>query len=92
MVDKATTTATLTTHRRNPSARRPPITLTATATPTASTQTPAGQVDFYAGTPAHHHRLLGTAPLTTSGTAVSPATGLDCGRQQLYAVYTRQHQ
>ena len=85
-VDKATTATTLTAHR-NPPARRPPITLAATVTPTASAQTPAGEVDFYAGTPAHHHRLLGTVPLTTSGTAVLTATGLACGRQQLYAVY-----
>jgi MBG domain (YGX type)/Bacterial Ig-like domain (group 3) len=85
-VDKAATTTTLTAHR-DPSARRSPITLTATVTPTASAQTPAGEVDFYAGTPAHHHRLLGTASLTDSGTAVFTATALACARQQLYAVY-----
>jgi len=85
-VGKAATATTLTAHR-NPPARTHPITLTATVTPTASAQTPAGEVGFYAGNPAHHHRLLGTAPLTTSGTAIFTATTLSCGHQQLYAAY-----
>lgn len=85
-VDKAATSTTLTAHR-DPSARRARLTLTATVTPTASAQTPAGEVGFYAGTPAHHHKLLGTASLTDSGTAVFMATALGCGRQQLYAAY-----
>jgi hypothetical protein len=85
-VAEATTVTTLTAHR-DPSARRSPITLTADVTPIASAQPPAGEVDFYAGNPARHHRLLGTAALAASGTAVFTATTLSCGHQQLYAVY-----
>lgn len=85
-VNKAATATTLTAHR-DPSARRSPITLTATVTATASAQTPAGEVDFYTGNLAHHHRLLGTASLTNSGTAIFTATALGCGRHRLYAAY-----
>ena len=85
-VNKATTTTTLTAHLDH-SARRPRLKLTATVIPKASAETPAGNVNFYAGTPAHHHRLLGTASLTTTGTAVFTTTTLACGRHRLYAVY-----
>jgi hypothetical protein len=85
-VAEATTVTTLTAHRDS-TARRSPITLTADVTPIASAQPPAGEVDFYAGNPGRHHRLLGTAALAASGTAVFTTTTLSCGHQQLYAVY-----
>ena len=85
-VKKAATATTLTSHL-DPSARRPRLKLTATVIPRASAVTPAGDVDFYAGAPAQHHRLLGTASLTTTGTAVFSATTLACGHHRLYAVY-----
>ena len=85
-VKKATTITTLTSHL-DPSARQPRLKLTATVIPGASAQTPAGDVNFYAGTPAHYHRLLGTAFLTTTGTAVFTTTTLACGRHRLYAIY-----
>ena len=85
-VKKATTTTTLTSHLDH-SARRPRLKLTATVTPRASAETPAGNVNFYTGTPDHHHRLLGAASLGTTGTAVFTTTKLTCGRHRLYAVY-----
>jgi hypothetical protein len=85
-VKKATTTTTLTVHLDH-SAHRPRLKLTATVTPRASVKTPAGNVNFYTGTPAHRHRLLGTASLTSTGTAVLTTTALVCGRPRLYAVY-----
>ena len=54
--------------------------------PRASSRTPTGDVNFYAVTPVHH-KLLGTASLTSAGTAVFTTTTLACGRQQLYAHY-----
>ena len=86
-IKKATTTTTLTSHLNPPVRRnRPRLKLTATVIPRASAETPAGDVNFYVGTPAHHHRQLGTVSLTTTGTAVLTTT-LACGRHRLYAVY-----
>ena len=84
-VRKATTATTLTSEP-DPSTRRSPVTLTATVMPMASSRTPAGDVNFYAVTPANH-KFLGTASLTSSGTAVVTTTTLPCGRRRLYAVY-----
>ena len=84
-VRKAATATTLS-PEPDPSTRRSPVTLTATVMPTAGARIPAGDVNFYAGTTASH-KLLGTASLTSSGTAVFTTTTLTCGSQQLYAVY-----
>jgi len=85
-VNKATSTTTLTAHL-NPPPRRPRLKLTATVIPKASAETPAGDVNFYAGALGHHHRLLGTASLSSTGTAVFTTTPLACGGHRIYAVY-----